>query len=148
MEDTVGIELEIKKANRWLLPAAGVALVLTALAAACGGGNDSPTAPTPPPSGGPPAANTLTLTITANGLSVGGEVAVGGTVTIVNNASTPHEMSSDPHPVHTDCPGLNIGLLQPGQQRTSQPLTAARTCGMHDHINPGTASLTRAIVIR
>jgi hypothetical protein len=140
--------MEIQKANRWLLPAAGVALILTVLAVACGGGdNDSPTAPTPP-TGGTPAPATLTLTITANGLSAGGEVAVGGTVTIVNSASTPHEMSSDPHPVHTDCPGLNIGLLQPGQQRTSQPLTAARTCGMHDHINPGTQSLTRSIVIR
>jgi len=141
-------QIEIEKANRWLLPAAGVALVLTALAVACGGGNDSPTAPTPPPTGGSPAPPALTLTITANGLSAGGEVAVGGTVTIVNNASTPHEMSSDPHPVHTDCPVLNIGLLQPGQQRTSQPLTSARTCGMHDHINPGTQSLTRSIVIR
>ena len=79
--------IEIRKANRWMLPAAGVALVLAALAVACGGGsNDSPTAPTPPPSGGTPAPNTLTLTITANGLSAGGEVAVGGTVTIVNNA--------------------------------------------------------------
>jgi hypothetical protein len=142
--------IETKKANRWLLPAAGVGLVLTALAVACGGGNDSPTAPTPPPSGGggTPAPSTLTLTITANGLSAGGEVAVGGTITVVNSASTVHEMSSDPHPVHTDCPGLNLGTLQPGQQRTSQPLTSARTCGMHDHINPGTASLTRSIVIR
>jgi hypothetical protein len=139
---------DTEKANRWLLPAAGVALILTALAVACGGGNDSPTSPTPPPTGGPPPANSLTLTITANGLSAGGEVAVGGTVTIVNSASTVHEMSSDPHPVHTDCPGLNLGTLQPGQQRTSQPLTSARTCGMHDHINPGTASLTRSIVIR
>jgi hypothetical protein len=42
--------VEIKKANRWLLPAAGVALVLTALAVACGGGdsNNSPTEPTTP----------------------------------------------------------------------------------------------------
>jgi hypothetical protein len=144
MEDLI----EIKKANKWLLPAAGVGLVLTLLAVACGGDNDSPTAPTPPPTGGTPAPATLTLTITANGLSAGGEVAVGGTVTIVNNAASPHEMSSDPHPVHTDCPGLNFGSLQPGQQRTSQPLTTARTCGIHDHINPGTASLTRSIVIR
>jgi hypothetical protein len=145
VEDTIQNE----KANRWLLPAAGVALILTALAVACGGGNDSPTAPTPPPSGGgTPAPSTLTLTISANGLSAGGEVAVGGTVTIVNSASSPHEMSSDPHPIHTDCPGLNFGSLQPGQQRTSQPLTSARTCGIHDHINPGTQSLIRSIVIR
>jgi hypothetical protein len=144
MEDPI----ENEKANRWLLPAVGVALVLTALAVACGGGNDSPTAPTPPPSGGPAPGNTLTLTITSNGLSAGGEVAVGGTVTIVNNGTSAHEMSSDPHPAHTDCPGLNFGSLQPGQQRTSQPLTSARTCGVHDHINPGTQSLTRSIVIR
>jgi hypothetical protein len=143
-------QIEVRKANRWMLPVLGAALALAALAVACGGGSDSPTAPTPPanPPSGNPAPASLTLTITANGLSTGGEVAVGGTVTIVNSASTPHEMSSDPHPVHTDCPGLNIGLLQPGQQRTSQPLTAARTCGMHDHINPGTQSLTRSIVIR
>jgi hypothetical protein len=140
--------IEIRKANPWMLPAIGVALALAALAVACGGGSDSPTAPTnPPPSGNPPAS-TLTLTITANGLTGGGEVAVGGTVTVVNNGTSAHEMSSDPHPAHTDCPGLNIGSLQPGQQRTSQPLTSARTCGMHDHINPGTQSLTRSIVIR
>jgi hypothetical protein len=140
---------EFRRANRWMLPAFGVALALAALAVACGGGdNDSPTAPTPPPSTGNPAPSTVTLTITANGLSGGGEVAVGGTVTVVNNASTVHEISSDPHPVHTDCPGLNFGTLQPGQQRTSQPLTSARTCGMHDHINPGTASLAKSMVIR
>jgi hypothetical protein len=142
--------IEIPKANRWMLPAAGVALVLAALAISCGSdsNNNSPMAPTPPPSGGTPAPNTVTLTITANGLSGGGEVAVGGTVTVVNSATSPHQISSDPHPVHTDCPGLNFGTLQPGQQQTSQPLTTARSCGMHDHINPGTASLARSIVIR
>ena len=141
--------IEVRKANRWMLPAAGVALTLAALAVACGGGdsNDSPTAPTPPPSG-TPAPSAVTLTITANGLTGGGEVAVGGTVTIVNSGTSPHQISSDPHPVHTDCPGLNFGTLQPGQQQTSQPLTTARTCGMHDHINPGTQSLARSIVIR
>jgi hypothetical protein len=145
MNDTI----EIPKANRWMLPAAGVALILAALAiSSCGGSSDSPTAPTPPPSGGTPAPNTLTLTITANGLSAGGEVAVGGTVTIVNNAMDPHQMSSDPHPVHTDCPGLNFNTLQNGQQQTSQPLTSARTCGIHDHISPGNQALTRSIVIR
>ena len=143
--------LEIEKANRWLLPTAGVAaLIITAVAMACGGGssNNSPMAPTPPPSGGSPAPSTLTLTITSNGVTGSGEVAVGGTVTMVNNGTSTHEMSSDPHPAHTDCPLLNFGSLQPGQQRTSQPLTSARTCGMHDHINPGTQSLTRSIVIR
>jgi hypothetical protein len=137
---------EIRKANRWMLPAIGVALALAALAVACGG-SDSPTAPTPP-SSGTPAPAAVTLTITAQGLTGGGEVAVGGTITVVNNGTSAHEISSDPHPAHTDCPGLNFGTLQPGQQRTSQPLTAARSCGMHDHINPGTQSLTKSMVIR
>ena len=139
---------EFRKANRWMLPAIGVALALAALAVACGGGSDSPTAPTNPPSSGTPAPNSVTLTITSNGLTGGGEVAVGGTVTVVNNGTSAHEISSDPHPAHTDCPGLNFGSLQPGQQRTSQPLTAARTCGVHDHINPGTQSLQKSMVIR
>jgi hypothetical protein len=140
--------IEYRKANPWMLPAIGVALALTALAMACGGGSDSPTAPTNPPSSGTPAPNAVTLTITASGLTGGGEVAVGGTVTVVNNGTSAHEISSDPHPAHTDCPGLNFGTLQPGQQRTSQALTGARTCGMHDHINPGTQSLTKSMVIR
>jgi hypothetical protein len=131
-----------------MLPALGGALALAALVMACGGGNDAPTAPTPPPTGNPAASN-VTLTITANGLSAGGgDIALGGTVTIVNNGTSAHEMSSDPHGPHTDCPALNIGTLQPGQQRTSQPLTSARTCGMHDHMNPGTQSLKASIVIR
>jgi hypothetical protein len=58
------------------------------------------------------------------------------------------EMSSNPHPAHTDCPALNFGSLQPGQSRTSSPLTSARTCGMHDHISPGNQALQRTIAIR
>ena len=29
-------------------------------------------------------------------------------------------MESDPHPAHTDCPSIaNVGLLQPGQSKTT-----------------------------
>jgi plastocyanin len=120
---------------------------------ACGGGSDSPTQPSPPPSGGggggAPAPSSVTITITGAGVNpANAEVAVGGTVNVVNNDSSVHEMSSDPHPVHTDCPGLNIGLLQPNQSRASQALTTARVCGMHDHLNPGTTSLQGRITVR
>ena len=34
----------------------------------------------------------------------------------VNNDSRSHEMFSDPHPEHTDCPEINqVGFLSPGQ---------------------------------
>ena len=63
-------------------------------------------------------------------------------VVFVNNDSRPHEMTSDPHPSHEDCPELNqVGFLNPGQQRESGNLVFTRTCGFHDHANPGTQSL-------
>ncbi len=90
-----------------------------------------------------------TITIGATGVTPSSvEVAVGGTVTFVNSTGDNHDMDSNPHPVHTDCPALNVGLLRPGESRASQALTTARTCGFHDHNNPGTASLMGTITIR
>ena len=57
-------------------------------------------------------------------------------------------MASDPHPIHTDCPGLNIGQLGPGQSRDSSNLTTRRTCGFHDHNNPDTASLKGSVTVQ
>ena len=54
-----------------------------------------------------------------------------------NNDSRAHQIMSTPHLIHTDCPGLNaIGTLGPGQSGMSDPLTTARGCGFHDHLNP------------
>ena len=69
-------------------------------------------------------------------------VTRGTQVTILNSDSRTHEMDSDPHPEHTDCPELNqIGFLNPGQSRQSGNLNIARKCGIHDHGNPDTAAL-------
>ena len=129
------------------------ALALVATAIACGGGGDSPTqpsTPTPPSGGGggtqAPAA--VTITVSSTGITTSGAtVAAGGTITWVNTDNRAHDMSSDPHPQHTDCPSLNAGDLNPGQQRT---VTASnvRTCGFHDHLNPGTQSLTGQIRVQ
>ena len=63
-------------------------------------------------------------------------VPVGGRVTFMNNDVRLHAMSSDPITVHTDCPAINdVGTLNPGQSRSTGPLTVARVCGFHDHIN-------------
>jgi len=76
-------------------------------------------------------------------------VARGAQVTVVNSDSRSHEMDSDPHPEHTDCPALNqIGFLTAGQSRLSGNLNTARKCGMHDHNSPDTATLKATITIQ
>ena len=118
------------------------------LAPSCGGGGSgSPSTPaTPTP---PPTAN-VTITITSAGVDKKQvEVPVGGRVAFVNNDSSFHEMSSDPHPIHTDCPPLNqVGALAPGRTGVTGAFTTARTCGFHDHGEPGNANLQGSIVVR
>lgn len=77
-----------------------------------------------------------TVTITELGASPKAiEVVAGSRITVVNNQTRPHDIRSDPHPVHTDCPELNeIGVLEPGAQGQSGAFLLPRTCGFHDHI--------------
>ena len=91
------------------------------------------------------------MTIGSNGSISPAAVAItrGGRVTIINNDSRAHDMSSDPHPEHTQCPEINqIGFLTSGQQRTSGNFNTARTCTFHDHNQPDTAGLKGTIVIQ
>jgi plastocyanin len=121
---------------------------LTALAAgACGGGGGSstPSAPgTNPPSGG-----TLTVTISAAGVSPRSlQVPLGGRVTFVNNDTRTHQIMSDPNPLHNDCPSINeIATIGPGQTRQTASLDVRRTCGYHDHMNPTETALQGALMI-
>jgi plastocyanin len=117
---------------------------------ACGGGGDDggpSTNPTPPT--GPPVATT-TITITANGVSPQRiQVPVGSRVTFINNDSRPHEMNSDPHPNHGDCPPIDdVGFIAAGQTKLTGNLTVTRTCGFHDHNQPTVASLTGQIIVQ
>jgi plastocyanin len=109
----------------WCLP-----LVLLSLAA-CGS-----SAPSSPSNGG--STTDTTVTITSSGLSATQiNVSAGARITFVNNDTRSHNMTSDPHPEHTDCPEINtVGLLQPGQRRETGNLVAIRTCGFHDHDDP------------
>jgi plastocyanin len=135
--------------------AAGVAFTL---AAACGGGGgSSPTAPSGGggtggggAGGGGGAASTATITIGSNGVASPQNVTItqGGRVTFVNNDSRPHDMSSDPHPSHEDCPPLDqVGFLAPGQAKTSGNFTVVRVCGFHDHNLPTDTGLQGRITI-
>lgn len=128
-------------------------LVFAAAAAAsilgCGGGSSSPTPTSPTPT--TPASNIATITIGADGRVSPSTVTIprGGRVTMINNHSQAHDMSSDPHPEHSQCPELNQwGFLTTGQQRTSGNLNTARTCGFHDHNLPDNAGLKGTVVIQ
>jgi plastocyanin len=111
---------------------------------ACGGGGSSP-APAPTPS------NPNVITISSGGVVSPKEltVAPGSRVLFVNSHSRRHDMASDPHPEHVDCPEINqVGLLNTGQSRESGNLNAVRTCGFHDHDEPDNANLRGRIVVR
>jgi plastocyanin len=109
---------------------------------ACGSG-DSPPAPTP--------NNPYVITISASGVVGPKELTVppGTRVLFVNSHSGRHDMSSDPHPDHLDCPEINqVGVLNPNQSRETGNLVTVRTCGFHDHDDPDNANLRGRIIVR
>lgn len=112
-----------------------------AIAYACGSSNSAPT---------PSSATGAVITITARGASPQIiTVKVGSQVTFANDDTIDHQMYSDPHPEHTDCPELDaVGYLAPGQSRQTANLNTARTCGFHDHIHFENASLKGSIIIQ
>ena len=126
-------------------------LAATMTLTACGGGDDSSPSPTPAPSPTPtPTPGGTTITISNNAVSPQTlTVARGTRVTFMNNDNRNHEMNSDPHPAHTDCPELNdVGFLTSGQSRQTGNLNTARTCSFHDHNQPSVSGLQGRIVIQ
>jgi plastocyanin len=130
---------------------------LLVAAAACGG--SSPTSPGGGGGGGSVVVGSTgsvgtvgaTITIGSNGAVSPAQatISVGQSVTITNNDSRAHDMESDPHPAHTNCPSMaNIGTVQPGQSKTSFGFAAAGSCGFHDHNNPESSGLQGRIVIQ
>jgi hypothetical protein len=123
-----------------------VALALLGLIAGACGGSGSP--PSGPSTGG---AETRTITITASGASPKTLTIPQGTrVLFVNLDGARHNMTSDPHPEHDECPEINqVGLLNSGQSRETGNMNTVRTCGFHDHDDPppGGNRWTGSIVI-
>ena len=129
--------------------AAAVFCAVTAVA--CGGGGGStPTTPTTPTTpGGNSSAATITIGTDGRVSPSTVTIAVGGRVTFINNHNVPHDMQSDPHPEHTDCPQMEqVGFLTTGQQRTSGNFNTARTCGFHDHNRELDTGLQGRIIIQ
>ena len=126
-----------------------LAIAALGMLSACGGGS-SPTSPSSPVTGSPGPSG-ATITIGANGAVSPSQVTItaGQSVTFVNNDSRTHDMSSDPHPTHTDCPQMNaVSTLSPGQTKLTNAFTVVRTCGFHDHNNPDSTALQGRIVIQ
>ncbi len=122
--------------------------IIALTAVGCGGGSSS--TPTTPGTGGTTPTVTNTITITAQGANPKNiQISQGTRVLFINQDTRAHNMASDPHPAHTDCPELNqVGLLAPGQQRESGNLNTVRTCGFHDHDNPTVSTLLGSVTIR
>jgi hypothetical protein len=97
-----------------------------------------------------PIVQTNTITISNNTASNRNvEVALGSRILFINNDTRSHNMTSDPHPEHDDCPDLNqVGFLLPGEKRETGNLVEARTCGFHDHDNPSISGLHGFITIK
>ena len=138
---------------RHLLFTVSTAILLTM--AACGGGsnggNGNPTGPSGAAVGSTGAVGTIGATITiANGSVTPSQVtiSVGQSVRFVNNDGRSRDMSSDPHPNHTDCPSLNRGIIGTGQSRDSFGFSAAGSCGFHDHNDPDNNSVKGRVVIQ
>lgn len=119
-----------------------LALLCAALALSrCGGSGTSSTPSTP--------TNPNQIVISGAGAAMPSQLTVsaGSRVLFVNNHNKSHHMASDPHPEHTDCPGIDV-ILAPGQSRETENLVVARTCGFHDHNEPDNAALRGRIVVR
>lgn len=108
----------------------------------------TPTGPGPAPTP-TPGPGVTTVTITNAGVSPANvQITRGGTVRFVNQSGSPHQMNSDPHPTHGNCPPLNqVPFLVPGQSGQTGAFTALGTCGYHDHLNPTNGSLQGTIQV-
>jgi plastocyanin len=123
------------------------ALLVASGVGACSGAGGSGTGATTP--SGEPSSG-VTVTITPSGVVPKNlAVAPGSQVTFVNNDSRHHNMYSDPHPEHTDCPEFDsVGFLSPGQSRQTGNLNIVRTCGFHDHDDSENSKWRGNIVIQ
>jgi plastocyanin len=130
--------------------AGGAVLGLFLVLSGCGGGggyssSPSGTSTNTSTSQGP----TVTVNITAAGPQPATvEIPLGGRVTFINGDNKAHQVQSNPHPVHTDCPAVNeVSMLNAGQSRTTGSFDVARACGYHDHMRPDDSSMWGTILV-
>lgn len=120
-----------------------------AFLASCGGSSPSSPSGTGSGGGGTPTSTT-TITMTSAGVSPAAiTVSQGTRVLFINSDSRQHEMTSNPHPEHTDCAEINqVGFISPGQRKETGNLNTVRTCGYHDHNDENNTRFQGRIVIQ
>ena len=128
------------------------ALVALVAINACGGGGSNPTGPSGPVVSSTGSVGTIGATITISNGAVNPSsvtISAGQSVRFVNSDGRSHDMSSDPHPSHTNCPSMaNVGLLSANQTKDSFGFAGAGSCGFHDHNDPDNNSLKGRITIQ
>ncbi len=109
--------------------------------AGCGG--SSPTTPSTTPA-------EITINVTATGFKPSqAEVATGGHVIFTNIDDRLHSIASNPFTTHADCPAINdVGVLVPGQSKSTGTFTEAKTCMYHDSFSEGGQLLVGTITVR
>lgn len=133
-----------------LLAANTIAAAALVALVACGGGGGGGTPTNPGTGTGSPGPSGATITI-ANGRVTPSTVTitVGQSVTFVNNDGRTRNVTSNPHPNHTDCPSINaVNNIGNGQTKLTNSLPTARSCGFHDHDDPENVNLQGTIVVQ
>lgn len=112
-------------------------------------GSDTNTSPvnTNPVATNANTAQAATLTITSDGISPKTLIVTSGTtVTIINNDSRSHEITSNPHPDHTDLPGFEKQIS--AGSSTSFTFTQTGSWGYHDHDDPFDSKWQGTVIVQ
>jgi plastocyanin len=141
----------VGRTNTRQIIAHALAAAFLAAAIACGGGGSTPTGPSGPVVGSTGSVGAIGATITiGNGAVSPAQVtiAVGQSVRFVNNDRV-RDMSSDPHPSHTNCPSFtNVGTISVGQTKDTFGFSGTGSCGFHDHNDPDNNAVKGRITIQ
>lgn len=82
-----------------------------------------------------PSGSEAVITYSDSGYSPSSVTVKAGDKVIIKNASSRSmQFDSDPHPVHTANPELNVGSVPPGQEM-SFVVDTKGTFGYHNHLN-------------
>src|SRR5262249_4736358 len=101
----------------------------------------------PPCTRGQPAGNVIR--IGSSGFEPSSfDPILGSCLTFVNQDSVSHDIRSEPHPTHSSCPSLNVGVVAPGAARQSMALNTWGTCAYHDELALNDERFTGQLVIQ